>query len=61
MSRWEQERRIGTAVNPESLELMLCASDVVAWLRDRDLHVTADDLVSGWLNLSSDLIDGSGS
>lgn len=76
MSLWEQEHRIGFIVDPEANELLLSASDVVAWLRDRSeacaevpalAHETpaltraADALVGGWLTATRPLLDGSGS
>lgn len=33
MSRWEQEQTIEARPSPDNGELMLSASDVVAWLR----------------------------
>jgi hypothetical protein len=40
MSRWEHERTIEARRSPENGELMLSASDVVAWLREHAKTIT---------------------
>lgn len=73
MSRWEQDRGIGSSVDPTTGELVLSASDVLAWIRDiadanaahpcyhRAYTALGDELADGLLEATRSYVDGSGS
>lgn len=71
MSRWEQGQHIYAEISPVTGEVMLSASDVIAWLRFnggciQPVHVRpaaialADALTDRWLDATRNLIDGGG-
>lgn len=72
MSCWEQGEGVDAFVRADPVELMLSASDVIAWLRhhattEQPCHVgpaaegLADHLASLCLDATRGLLDGSGS
>ena len=69
MSRWEDDRGIDAEISPVTGEVMLSASDVVAWLREcaktmeprhlctPGIEAIADRLADNWLKATRNLVD----
>lgn len=72
MSAWESEGRVDSEISRDTGELMISASDVLAWIRsnanthaghpcntDRAYHALADALADSMLDATLGFVDGS--